>query len=41
VIGESEIAGRMVQLKSMEDGGQSAVPWAELIATLKAKEAGA
>ncbi len=40
VIGESEIAGRIVQLKSMEDGGQVAVQWAELIATLKAKEAG-
>ncbi|MBN2201275.1 histidine--tRNA ligase [bacterium] len=41
VIGESEIAARVVQLKSMEDGGQSSVPWAELTAILKAGEAGA
>jgi histidyl-tRNA synthetase len=40
VIGDSEIEGRIVQLKSMEDGGQTAVAWTELVAALKAKESG-
>jgi histidyl-tRNA synthetase len=40
VIGESEVAAEIVQLKSMEDGGQTAVAWSDLIATLRRAGAG-
>jgi histidyl-tRNA synthetase len=35
VIGESELEGGIVQLKSMEDGGQTAVAWNDLVAALR------